>query len=143
IEISAKSPLDAVPTESVEKLLYTRAKATFHRSFEYCLAASDRALYFYVWGLRLRPRWVRIPLGEIERVVIAPYSGGRSRTIALVVILFGVVVGAHVLNQAWWVALLFGSLILYWGYVSIKSLRGRTEIIVKRGKTSFVFRSQE
>ena len=93
--------------------------------------------------MRLRPRWVRIPLGEIERVVIAPYSGGRSRTIALVVILFGVVVGAHVLNQAWWVALLFGSLILYWGYVSIKSLRGRTEIIVKRGKTSFVFRSPE
>src|SRR5580692_2930661 len=43
--MATKNPLDFIPTEPGEKLLYSRANTTFHRSFEYCLAASERAVY--------------------------------------------------------------------------------------------------
>jgi len=83
--MAIRNPLDFIPTEAGEHLLYTRANTTFHRSFEYCLAASERAVYFYVWGLRLRPRWVRVPLTDIVKVVVANYSGGRAPVFVMTV----------------------------------------------------------
>ena len=141
--MTAKSPIESVPLETGEVLSFTREGVTFHRSFDYSLAASDRAVYFYVWGLRLRPRWVRIPLQDIESVVIAPFFGGRTRAVCVVVVMFVVVVGAHLLNHAWWVAFVFAAFITYLGYLSIKSLPGRTEMIVKKRSGWFAFRSPE
>jgi hypothetical protein len=135
------NPLDFIPTEPGEKLLYSLANNTFHRSFEYCLAASDHAVYFYIWGLRLRPHWVRLPITDIVQVVIAPYSGGRAPVFVMVVALLIGVVGAHVLNTEWWSALAFGTFIVYLGYLSMKSLLDRTQMLIVQQKGKFIYRS--
>jgi hypothetical protein len=137
----SKNPLDFIPIEPGEKLLYRRANTTFHRSFEYCLAASERAVYFYLWGLRFRPRWVRVPIKDIVKVVIAPYSGGRLPVFVMAAALFTGVVGAHVLNTQWWSALAFGTFIVYLGYLSMKSLLDRTQMLIIKQKGKFIYRS--
>ena len=139
--MAIRNPLDFIPTEAGEHLLYTRANTTFHRSFEYCLAASERAVYFYVWGLRLRPRWVRVPLTDIVKVVIANYSGGRAPVFVMAGALLGGVVGAHVLNTQWWSALALGTFIIYLGYISMKSLFDRTQMLILRRNGKFIYRS--
>jgi hypothetical protein len=139
--MATRNPLDFIPTEPEEQLLYTRANITFHRSFEYCLAASERAVYFYVWGLRLRPRWVRVPLTDIVKVVIANYSGGRAPVFVMAGALLGGVVGAHVLNTQWWSALALGTFIIYLGYISMKSLFDRTQMLILKRNGKFIYRS--
>jgi hypothetical protein len=136
-----KNPLDFIPTEPGENLLYTRANTTFHRSFAYCLAASERAVYFYVWGLRLRPRWVRVPIADIVKVVVAPYSGGRAPVFVMAGALLSGVVGAHILNTQWWSALAFGTFIVYLGYLAVKSLLDRTQMLIIEQKGKFIYRS--
>ena len=139
--MATKNPLDFIPTDIGEKLLYSRANATFHRAFEYCMAASERAIYFYVWGLRLRPRWERVPITDIVKVVITPYSGGRAPVFVMSAALFGGVVGAHVLNTRWWSALAFGTFIVYLGYLSMKSLLNRTQVLIMKLQGIFIYRS--
>jgi hypothetical protein len=139
--MASKNPLDSIPTEPGEQLLYTRANTTFHRSFEYCLAASERAVYFYLWGLRLRRRWVRVPITDIVKVVVAPYSGGRAPVFVMAAALFGGVVGAHLLNTQWWSALAFGTFIVYLGYLSMKSLLDRTQMLIIKKKGKFIYRT--
>ena len=107
--MATNNPLDFIPTETGETLLHSRANATFHRSFEYCLVASESAVYFYLWGLRLRPRWVRVPITEIVKVAITPYSAGRAPVLVMAAALYIGVVGAHLLNTQWWSALAFGA----------------------------------
>jgi hypothetical protein len=139
--MATKKPLDFIPTEHGEKLVYSRANTTFHRSYEYCLAASERAVYFYIWGLRLRPHWVRVPITDIVKVVIAPYSGGRAPVLVMAGALFVSVVGAHVLNTKWWSALAFGTFIVYLGYLSMKSLLDRTQMLIVKQQGKFIYRS--
>jgi hypothetical protein len=139
--MAIKNPFDFIPTEPGEQLLYTRANTTFHRSFKYCLAASERAVYFYVWSLRLRPHWVRMPIMDIVKVVIAPYSGGRAPVFVMAGALLGAVVGAHVLNTQWWSALAFGTFIVYLGYICMKSLLDRTQMLILRQKSKFIYRT--
>jgi|SRR5271166_262983 len=138
-----KDPFDFVPTESGEELLYRRENATFHRSFAYCLAASDHAAYFYVRGLRLQARWVRVPIVEIVEVIVAPFSRGSTLVAILSAALLGAVVGANVLDGHLWVALMYGALILYFSYISLKSLRDRTEMSIIKKNGTFTFRSLE
>jgi hypothetical protein len=133
--------LKPIPTEPGEQLLYIRANTTFHRSFEYCLATSERAVYFYVWGLRLRPHWERVPITDIVKVVITPYSGGRAPVLVMAGALLTGVVGAHGLNTEWWTALAFGSFIVYLGYLSMRSLLERTQMLIVRQGGKFVYRS--
>jgi hypothetical protein len=139
--MATKNPLDFIPTEPGEKLLYSRANKTFHRSFEYCLAASERAVYFYLWRLRFRPRWVRVPIKDIVKVVVAPYSGGRLPVFVMAAALFTGVVGAHVLNTQWWSALAFGTFIVYLGYLSMKSLLDRTQMLIIKQNGRFIYRT--
>jgi hypothetical protein len=141
--MATKNPLDFVPTEPGEKLLYSPANTTVHRLFEYCLAASDRAVYFYVWGLRFQPRWVRVPITDIVKVVITPCSGGRAPVFVMAGALLGAVVGAHLLNTEWWSALAFGTFIVYLGYLSMKSLLDRTQILIvkQHGRFIYIYRS--
>jgi hypothetical protein len=141
--MDGKDPFDFVPTEPAEELLYRRENPTFHRSFAYCLAASNRAAYFYVRGLRLRARWVRVPIMDITRVSVTPYSRGSAVVLIAAAALFSGVVGAHVLNGQWWPALTFGALILYFTFISLQSLRDRTEISIIKRNGIFRFRSPE
>jgi hypothetical protein len=138
-----KDPFEFVPTESGEELLYRRENTTFHRSFAYCLAASNHAAYFYVRWLRLHARWVRVPIVEIAKVVVAPYSRGSTLVVIGSAALLGAVVGIQLLDRHWWVALMLGALILYFSYISLKSLRDRTEISIIKKNGTFTFRSPE
>jgi hypothetical protein len=139
--MATKNPLDFIPTEPGEQLLYSRANTTFHRAFEYCLAASERAVYFYLWGLRLRPRWVRVPITDIVKIVVVPYSGGRAPVLVMAGALLSGVVGAHVLNTEWWSALAFGTFIVYLGYLAMKSLLDRTQMLIIKQNGKFIYRS--
>lgn len=139
--MTAKNPLDFIPTEPGEQLLYTRANTTFHRVFDYCLATSERAVYFYVWGRRIRPHWVRVPITDIVKVVITPYSGGRAPVLVMAGTLLTGVVGAHVLNTEWWTELAFGTFIVYLGYLSMRSLLERTQMLIVKQRGKFVYRS--
>lgn len=139
--MTKQSPLESVPLQAGETLSYARDNTTFHRSFDYCLAVSDRAVYFYVCRFPHLPRWVRISFEDIKEVEISSYSGGPARVTALFLVFFGIVAGTHVMQSPWWVAVVFGLLITYWGYQSMKGLRDRTQIVIERNTGMFVFRT--
>jgi len=138
-----KNPFDFVPIKPGEQLLFRRENTTFHRSFAYCLAASNQAAYFYVRGLGLRARWVRVPIAEIVKVTVAPYSRGSVLVVVGSAALLCAVVGAHVLDDRLWVALMFGALILYFSCISLMSLRNRPEMSINKKNGTFTFRSPE
>jgi hypothetical protein len=92
-----------------------------------------------IWGLRLRPRWVRVPITDIVKVVVAPYSGGRVPVFVMAGALLSSVVGAHILNTE--SALAFGTFIVYLGYLALTSLLDRTQMLIVKQNSNFIYRS--
>lgn len=69
-------PLNQITFLAGEKLLWSKGQGTFHRSYDWCFAVTDRrALIFYKVGVFRTPQWIDFSLTEIKQIKItdSPY----------------------------------------------------------------------
>src|SRR5882762_5010143 len=70
--MSAEHPFNRMPLEDGEELVVKSWNPTFHRSFDFAVAVSDRALYIRRYRFLMPPAWRRFDVSSIRGLTLRP-----------------------------------------------------------------------
>lgn len=145
-------PFDEIRLREGESIEFSRLNPTFHRSVDFATAISDRALYVRAPRVTFRRYWQHIELADIRAAELRPAPFRPWIPVVLGAALAFLVAGALYGNLAqckepWLlgIALLFAgpALIAWYTVQSVKSLRGRTDLVIRRANGTVRFRTPE
>ena len=147
-------PFDEIRLRAGESIEFSRLNPTYHRSVDLATAVSDRALYVRAPRVTFRRYWQRVELADIRAAELCPAPSRPWIPILLGTALAFLVAGAMYGNLSQCkckettmlsIVLLFGvpALIVWYTVQSVKSLRGRTDLVIRRANGTVRFRSPE
>lgn len=137
--MDAEHPFTRIPLEDGEQLLFKTWNPTFHRSFDFAIAASDRALYIRRYR-PFMPAWKRFDISKMKGLTLKPAPSRPYIPIGLTVSFAALIVAGNASTVAKCcrstsllaaVGVLFAAFFVWVAYTSVKSIQGRTDLLVE------------
>ena len=146
-------PFDGMPLEDGEILLLKKWNPTFHRLFDFALAMSDRALYVRRSRFLMPAVWERLEVPSICGVTLRAVSFRLWVLVAPTIALAALVIAPYIwlmmsvpVSRFPFLLTLLPLLVVFFiwaGFESVKTKKGRTELVIRQTDRTVSFRTPE